>query len=97
MLLLVRGLPSTSRYFARVQGEENGVGWSEKDFMLLDVRNAIEALRVMKVNSGRKKGAKGEKFREWENYPGFEAAKRRRQKRKLASWRKMATSQAMKT
>lgn len=90
VLLLIDGLPEDSRYAARIAGERYGRGWSTVEFLLLDLRNAQEALRVMTANKGRKKGSKAEPFREWTHYPGASETSRRRKTSKMAAYRKMS-------
>lgn len=93
VLLLIAGLPATSRYAARLMGEEAGRGWSESQWLLFDLRNAVESLRAIKVAQGRKKRKLD--FREWKYYPGAAAEKRRKLDKKRAAWRKMARNGEM--
>lgn len=93
VLLLIAGLPATSRYVARLAGEETGKGWSESQWLLLDLRNAVESLRAIKVAQGKKK--KKVDFQEWKHYPGAGAEKRRKLAKKRAAWRKMAKGNGM--
>ncbi|MDK8450994.1 hypothetical protein [Corynebacterium mastitidis] len=95
VLLLIAGLPPTSRYAARLMGEEAGRGWSEAHWLLFDLRNAVEAMRAMKVAEGKKK--RKPDFREWKHYPGAAAEKRRKLEKKRAAWRKMAGSGEMRS
>lgn len=88
-LLLVQGLPINSRFSARLSGEKTGRGWSEPEWMMLDIRNAVEALRVMRANEGRKRNDPGRvKPREWEHYPGAESLKRRKTESKVDRMRR---------
>ncbi|MGP5269800.1 hypothetical protein ACTXK0_05235 [Corynebacterium variabile] len=86
-LLLIYGLPARSRFQGRLMGEKRP-GWDDMQWLTLDLRNAVEALRTMKVNEGKKKGAKPTPFREWEARPGREAEKRRAASDNLAKLRR---------
>lgn len=90
VLLLIRGLPASSRLSARMAGDESGAGWSQADWLALDVRNAVEALRVMQANQGKKKTGKKVEFRTWDQYPGAAEQKRRETRKKLDKLRKSA-------
>lgn len=92
VMLLVRGLPERSRFMARVQGEKNGGGWSTTDWLLLDIRNCLESLRVMKAVSGSKNASQKAKqeFREWDFAPGASERKRRKTQSKLDSLSRLA-------
>ncbi len=85
MGLLIAGLPQESRYAARIQGYDGGRGWTDQDFLRLDLRNAVEALRVMYASQGKKKA----KYREWDSFPGQRALKRRERAKRFDSYRKM--------
>lgn len=89
VLLLIYGLPASSRFAGRLAGEERP-GWDDALWLTLDLRNAVEALRTMKVNEGRGKGGKRAEFREFDGYPGHAAAKRKKAESNLASLRKRA-------
>lgn len=71
VVLLISGLPASSRYAARLSGERQTSGWDLRDWLALDTRNALEGLRatVVAMASGKKKN----QFREWTSYPGQEA------------------------
>lgn len=84
--LLIAGLPRNSRYAARIQGYDGGRGWTDQDFLNYDLRNSIEALRVMYASQGKKKA----KFREWEDFPGRKTIKRRERRARFAQYRQMA-------
>lgn len=85
VMLLIDGLPPTSRYAGRLAGESSGTGWGVSDFLVLDIRNAIESLRA---NVAKASGAKGRptRFRPWDIYPGQEAARRKEQRQKFDQW-----------
>ena len=89
VVLLIAGLPGTSRYAARLAGEENGRGWELANWLALDMRNALEGLRatVVSMASGKDKNT----FREWNNYPGYNAMQTRKHKSTLARLESMAT------
>lgn len=89
-VLLVHGLPATSRYAARLAGDPVGHGWDVVDWLALDTRNAVEGLRatVVAIASGKKGKAH---FREWTDYPGREAQRIKRRERGLANLRARAT------
>lgn len=72
--LLIAGLPADSRYIARLQGYTDGKGWTDQDWLNLDVRNSVEALRVMNAKQG--KNSSKVKFQEWEHHPGKKQRKR---------------------
>lgn len=86
--LLIAGLPQDSRLAARLQGYAGGKGWTDKDYLQLDLRNAIEALRFMRASEGKKKPD----FREWEHHPGFEVQKRRQRRSRRDRLRALAGS-----
>lgn len=88
--MLVHGLPATSRYAARLAGEPTGHGWDVPDWLALDTRNALEALRatVVAIASGKKGKST---FRPWTDYPGQEAERIKRRTRGLANIRARAT------
>lgn len=69
-VLLIAGLPGTSRYAARLGGEATGGGWGTSEWLALDMRNAIEALRATVANMAA--GKNKHKFRQWNNYPGYD-------------------------
>lgn len=77
---------------ARVQGEKYGGGWSATDWLLLDIRNCVESLRVMKAVSGSKNaGQKAKKeFREWDFAPGAEDRKRRKSEESVRKLTRLA-------
>lgn len=68
VVLLIAGLPSRSRYAARLAGEEHGTGWDLQDWLSLDLRNSLEGLRATVVNMAA--GKDKDSFREWTHYPG---------------------------
>lgn len=87
VLLLIAGLHhSGSRYSARLQGYEGGKSWTDQDFINLDLRNATEAVRTMQASQGKKKAT----YREWDDFPGRAALKRRERAARFAGYRKMA-------
>ncbi len=88
VVLLIAGLPARSRYARRLQGEKSGAGWDEHDWLALDARNAIEGVRAALVAMGDKK--KKNTYRPWENYPGFEAEKKRKAHAKMQRFRALA-------
>ncbi|RAV34258.1 hypothetical protein [Corynebacterium heidelbergense] len=87
VLLLIAGLPASSRYAARIQGYAGGRGWTDQDYLLFDLRNGVEALRVMYASQGK---GKRPKFREWHDYPGRVAQKRRERAKRFAQLRSLA-------
>lgn len=84
VLLLINGLPSSSRYAARVVGEPYGAGWDRTDWLALDTRNAVEALRATVVGIASGKRGKKDTFRRWDSYPGREAMEKLEQRKKVA-------------
>lgn len=84
VLLLINGLPPSSRYAARVVGEPYGMGWDRTDWLALDTRNALEALRATVVGIASGKKSKKDTFRRWDNYPGRDAMERVEQRKKVA-------------
>lgn len=63
-------------------------GWGAYEWLLLDVRNAVESIRVMTLAQSSSKKIDGAKeYREWTSYPGYEREKRRRTKKKLEGLR----------
>lgn len=80
VLLLVEGLPASSRYVGRHLGEDNQTGWDVTDWLLMDMRNAMESVRAMLASVGKKSA--GNQFREWTNYPGREAMERAKREAK---------------
>lgn len=89
VLLLIQGLPQTSRYVGRLMGEEHARGWSTQEWLSLDMRNIMEGLRAAVAGflSGKKSAGK---FREWSVYPGKEQERRRQQDKAMAKLRNMA-------
>lgn len=87
-VLLIAGLPGTSRYAARLSGEPEGGGWGATDWLALDTRNALEAIRATVANmaSGKAKA----KYREWEHYPGYAKAKGKAKVSKMDKLRSLA-------
>lgn len=86
---LIQGLAvSASRYAARLQGYNEGKGWTDRDYLALDHRNSTEGLRAMLAGIGSK-GSK-DVFRKWKTYSGAKSEQRRRQRGKLAGYRKLA-------
>jgi hypothetical protein len=84
VLLLIAGLPEESRLFARMMGEKQGQAWSKSDWVLFDLRNSVEALRVMQANSD---GKKRTSFNQYKVFPGHEVQERKQAERTLAAWR----------
>lgn len=84
--LLISGLPQDSRLAARLDGYEGGKGWSDKDYLQLDIRNALEAVRFMKASEGKKTP----EFRQWEHHPGYGAEKRRQRRSRRDRLRALA-------
>lgn len=89
VLLLIQGLPETSRYVGRLMGEAHNRGWSTLEWLQLDQRNIMESIRasVMGFVTGKKSAAK---FHEWTVYPGKEQERRRRQDKAMDKLRSMA-------
>lgn len=87
---LIVGLPESSRYYMRMSGENGKYQWNSTDWLLLDIRNTVEALRVMTASQGTKKGGTKPSMREWEYYPGAEAEKQKQIEQKLATWGRFA-------
>lgn len=80
-MALVVELPPEARFFARMQGENTGLGYSAVDWVVLDIRNAVEGLRVMGAMRGEKHPSRDKakrEYREWKNYPGAKAHARRK-------------------
>lgn len=88
-LLLIYGLPTSSRFHGRLMGEKRP-GWSDLMWLLLDTRNTLEAVRVTFTNSKRKKGSKKVDFIESDLPPGKAAKKRRKAEKNLAKLRRSA-------
>ena len=88
-VLLISGLPGTSRYAARLSGEEVGGGWGTSEWLALDTRNAIEALRATVANMAA--GKNKHKFRPWDNYPGYDRGVKNKAKSKLNRLQSLAT------
>lgn len=85
VLLLIDGLPETSRFHARLLGEPRGRGWSRSEWLAFDTRNAIEGIRAQVGTTLTKKP---DSFREWNHYPGVEAEKARRRRQQFdRAWR----------
>ena len=80
-ILLIAGLPGTSRYAARLAGEQHGSGWDQQDWLALDTRNAIEALRATVASMAAPK--KKQRVREWEHYPGYARQQEQRRAGKM--------------
>ena len=89
-ILLISGLPGASRYAARHAGEANGGGWDSRDWLALDTRNAIEALRATVANWAA--GKNKDTFHPWTHYPGYDRQVKRKAAGKLDRLRGMATS-----
>lgn len=88
-VLLIAGLPGTSRYAARLGGEPTGGGWGTSEWLALDMRNAIEALRATVSNMAA--GKNHSKFRQWEHYPGYDKQVKDKAAGKLDRLRSLAT------
>lgn len=88
-ILLIVGLPGTSRYAARLGGESTGGGWDTQDWLALDTRNAIEALRATVANMAA--GKAKHKFRQWDYYPGYDRQVKDKAAGKLNRLRSLAT------
>lgn len=89
VVLLIAGLPGTSRYAARLGGEQYGSGWDTGHWLALDTRNAIEGLRATIANMAT--GKNKAKFREWTAYPGYDREQEKKAAQRLDRWRGMAT------
>ena len=87
-VLLIAGLPGTSRYAARLSGESTGGGWDMRDWLALDMRNSIEALRATVANMAT--GKNKDKFRPWNHYPGYDRQVKRKAAGKMDRLRGMA-------
>lgn len=92
VLLLIVGLQERGDTLlaGRLAGEEQGTGWSVRDWLALDSRNELEGMRVMQANKGRKQGAKRVEFRQWDHYPGRKAESRRTTRSKMDQLRRLA-------
>lgn len=88
VITLIHGLPARSRFFARLQGEESGEGFSATDWLALDTRNALEGLRATVTNLAAGKDKKD--FRQWDTYPGAKALAEQRIAAKMESIRSLA-------
>ena len=88
-VLLISGLPATSRYAARLAGEETSAGWGTQEWLALDTRNAIEGLRATVANLAA--GKAKHRFRPWEHYPGYDRAEKDKAARKLDKLRVLAS------
>lgn len=84
VLLLINGLPLSSRYAARVVGEPHGAGWDRTDWLALDTRNAVEALRATVVGIASGKKGKKDTFSRWDSYPGRDAMEKLKQRKRVA-------------
>ena len=84
VLLLINGLPASSRYAARMVGEPYGMGWDRTDWLALDTRNALEALRATVVSIASGKKGKKDTFKRWDSYPGKDAMDKMEQRKKVA-------------
>lgn len=89
VVLLISGLPPTSRYVGRLMGESSDTGWGPQEWLALDMRNAVEGLRSTVTQTLAGKG-KGGKFREWSVYPGQEQERLRKQEQAMDKLRAMA-------
>lgn len=89
-MLLIAGLPATSRYAARLSGEAVGGGWGPSEWLALDMRNAVEALRATVANmaAGKNKAS----FRQWNHYPGYDSQRREVAAGKLDRLRSLAST-----
>lgn len=87
-VLLISGLPGTSRYAARLAGEDTGTAWNTQQWLALDTRNAIEALRVTVASMAAPK--KKQRYREWEHYPGYTRQQEQTREQKMESLRARA-------
>lgn len=97
VMALVTELPQSSRFHARMQGEAVGSGFSQVDWLLLDMRNAVESLRVMTALRGQKNPSKDKakkEFREWSHFPGAKAQKRRRSQAAVESLKRFVSRNA---
>ncbi|QNQ90716.1 hypothetical protein GP475_08755 [Corynebacterium poyangense] len=77
----MEGLPENSRFMARLLGEPDGQSFTRSDWLLMDLRNIVEAWRCGEANSKRKKGSRPIEFNNWENYPGYEAFNKLKKKK----------------
>lgn len=94
---LITELPNNARFHARMQGEKTGMGFSPTDWMLLDMRNGVETLRVMNVMKGQKNPTQDKakrEFREWKYFPGEAAQARRRSAAAVESLKKFVAGHA---
>lgn len=87
-LLLIDGLPHASRFVGRLQGEDHRQGWDDLMWLTYDLRNIAESLRVMKINSGKKRGQTPEKYREFMGAPGLKRQKSRETANRIESLKK---------
>jgi hypothetical protein len=62
--VVLKGLPPESRYKARLSGQRGGFRWSSTDFLLADLNDQIQALRltVIATRPNRKRGSRVPKF-----------------------------------
>lgn len=91
VMSLVVELPPEARFFARMQGEKTGMGFSQVDWLYLDMRNSVEAIRVMGAMRGQKNPSKEKakrEYREWKHFPGAESQKRLRARSVVDSLKK---------
>ena len=93
VLLLIGGLPPTSRYVGRLMGESTTTGWGSQEWLALDTRNSLEAIRsviTQAVGGGKASSRKAGKFREWTVYPGQEQERLRKQEQAMEKLRTLA-------
>lgn len=62
-----------------------GTSWDTPQWLALDTRNAIEALRVTVASMAAPK--KKQKFRDWDNYPGYTRQQEQKRNNKMAALR----------
>lgn len=88
-IALIAGLSKTrSRYAAKVQGHEQGMSWTDRDYLALDARNAVEGLRATVVSALTQK--KKDIFREWNDYPGRAVQRAKKVASMLSAYRRLA-------
>lgn len=97
VMALVAELPGESRFHARMQGEALGLGFGPVDWLMLDMRNAVEGLRVMTAMRGQKNPSRDKakkEFREWKHFPGAGVQARRRSRAAVESLKRFVANSA---
>lgn len=64
MFTLLRGLPPTSRYKARLSGQKGGHRWGPTEFLLADLIEQMQAVRltIIATRPNRRRGSRVPKF-----------------------------------